>query len=153
MSLIVTLPDNKLGVNDNIAVDAICNSIANNGNFIKQLSAYDYTNSKFNYLLGNAIIPNETVLTDNGFYHHRYIISVSDNSRIIPPVPQLTQYHSNEPRCYTYHVILKVESDNIDIEFYNMVSIGTNQNIFNTGTYHITIKYYIDGSCFYRILK
>ena len=156
MSLITTLPDNKIGTDDIQAVNAISNTLSNNG--LKQYTVthfqYDSGSDTKHYYLNPRITINDiTSIQSNN------IINADSTNTILyytPPQP-----YQNDPyyRCYNTKISLNVTyptnisfSDPYGIQFIDMG--GINQTSLPIGKYYLIFKYYLrDYVYFYRILK
>ena len=153
MSLITTLPDNKIGPADDIqAVNTISNILSNNGS--KQYTVYGSrsfgTNTTYFYINPYITVNGITSVQSN------VIINVNSYNTVLYYVtPQPYQYNSLN-RCYSIKVSLNVTYPTT-ISFYGTQFIdmgGINQTTFPIGKYYLIFKYYLeDNVCFYRILK
>jgi hypothetical protein len=156
MSLITTLPDNKIGADDIHAVNAISNTLSNNGSKQYNVIRFQYnsgSDTKHYFLNPHIII--------NGAYsvQSNVIINAdSANTVLYYAAPQSYQYNSYN-RCYNIKVSLNVTYPTT-ISFYGPNGTqfidmgGINQTTLPIGKYYLIFKYYLeDNVCFYRILK
>ena len=156
MSLITTLPDNKIGADDIQAVNAISNALSNNGS--KQ-----YNVIRFQHNLGldtKHYFLNPHVDINGVFSVQSNVIIDLDsaNTVLYHAMPQPYQYNSYN-RCYNIKVSLNVTYPT-NISFYGpngtqfIDMSGLNQTSLPIGKYYLIFKYYLgDYVCFYRILK
>jgi hypothetical protein len=156
MSLISTLPDNKIGADDIHAVNAISNALSSNGS--KQ-----YTVNRFQYNSGSdtkLYFLNPHIIINGAYSVQSNVIINADstNTVLYYATPQPYQ-HNSYNRCYNIKVSLNVTYPTT-ISF--VVTIGTqfidmggiNQTTLPIGKYYLIFKYYLeDNVCFYRILK
>ena len=156
MSLITTLPDNKIGADDIQAVNAISNTLSNNGSnqYTVNHSQYDSgSDTKHYYLNPQHIDINGVWVQSNNI-----INADSANTVLYYAPPQLYQYNSYN-RCYNIKISLNVTYPT-NISFYGPNGTpfidmgGINQTSLPIGKYYLIFKYYLeDNVCFYRILK
>ena len=153
MSLITTLPDNKIGADDIQAVNAICETLSING--IKQYTVNHFqynsgTDTKHFYLNPHTDINGVWVVQSNVI-----INADSTNTVLYHAMPQPYQYNSYN-RCYNTKISLNVTYPT-NISFYGTQFIdmpGLNQTSLPIGKYYLIFKYYLgENVCFYRILK
>ena len=158
MSLITTLPDNKIGADDIQAVNAISNALSNNG--LKQ-----YTVTHFQYDSGSDTkhyYLNPQHIDINGVFsvQSNVIIDLdSTNTVLYYSMPLPYQYGFSFNRCYNIKVSLNVTYPT-NISFYGPNGTqfidmgGINQTSLPIGKYYLIFKYYLETNvCFYRILK
>lgn len=156
MSLITTLPDNKIGADDIQAVNAISNALSNNGSEQYNVHGFYYdsgSDTKYYYLNPHVTI--------NGVFsvQSNVIIDLdSANTVFRYDTPQPYQYNSIN-RCYNIKVSLNVTYPT-NISFYGPNGTqfidmgGSNQTFLPIGKYYLIFKYYLETNvCFYRILK
>ena len=155
MSLITTLPDNKIGTDDIQAVNAISNALSNNGSKQYTVNHFQYdsgTDTKHFYLNPHTAI--------NGVWVQSNNIINADTTNTVLYYAKLQPYQYNAyNRCYNIKISLNVTYPT-NISFYGPNGIqfidmgGINQTTFPIGKYYLIFKYYIgDYVCFYRILK
>ena len=154
MSLITTLPDNKIGADDIQAVNAISNALSNNGSEQYTVNHFQYnsgSDTKHYYL-------NPQHIDINGVFsvQSNNIINVdSTNTSLHYSTLQPYQYNSYN-RCYNIKVSLNVTYPT-NVSFYGTQFIdmsGLNQTSLPIGKYYLIFKYYLEENvCFYRILK
>ena len=153
MSLITTLPDNKIGADDIQAVNAISNSLSSNGSKQYNVRGFYYdSGSDTKYYLLNP----RTTINDITSVQSNVIINVNSYNTVLYYVtPQVYQYNSLN-RCYSIKVSLNVTYPT-NISFYGTQFIdmgGINQTSLPIGKYYLIFKYYLgDYVYFYRILK
>ena len=159
MSLITTLPDNKIGADDIQAVNAISNALSNNG-------LNQYTVNHFQYESGSDTkyyqLNPHTTINDITSVQSNVIIDLdSANTVFRYETPQSYQYNSINSinRCYNIKVSLNVTYPT-NISFYGpngtqfIDMSGLNQTSLPIGKYYLIFKYYLETNvCFYRILK
>lgn len=153
MSLITTLPDNKIGADDIQAVNAISNALSNNGSEQYTVNHFQYdsgSDTKHFYLNPHIDINGVWVVQSN------VIMDLdSTNTVLYHSMPLSYQYNSYN-RCYNIKVSLNVTYPT-NISFYGTQFIdmsGLNQTSLPIGKYYLIFKYYLeDNVCFYRILK
>lgn len=157
MSLITTLPDNKIGADDIQAVNAISNALSNNGSKQYNVHGFRYdsdTDTKHYFLNPHVDI--------NGIFgvQSNVIMDLdSANTCLYYSASQSYQYGSSINRCYNIKVSLNVTyptnisfDDTNGIQFIDMS--GLNQTSLPIGKYYLIFKYYLETNvCFYRILK
>ena len=157
MSLITTLPDNKIGAADDIqAVNAISNTLSNNGSKQYTVNRFQHnfgTDTKY-YFLNPHIIVNDIVWVQSNVI----INADTTNTILYYATPQVYQYNSYN-RCYNIKISLNVTYPT-NISFYGPNGTpfidmgGINQTSLPIGKYYLIFKYYLeDNVCFYRILK
>ena len=156
MSLITTLPDNKIGADDIQAVNAISNTLSNNGS--KQYNVHDFyydsgSDTKYYHLTPRTTINDITSVQSN------VIINVDSTNTVLWYTPENYQYnyqYNAYNRCYNIKVSLNVTYPT-NISFYGTQFIdmfGLNQTSLPIGKYYLIFKYYLETNvCFYRILK
>ena len=157
MSLITTLPDNKIGADDIQAVNAISNALSSNG-------LNQYTVNHFQYESGSDtkhyfLNPHVDI---NGVFsvQSNVIIDLdSANTCLYYSGSESYQYGSSINRCYNIKVSLNVTYPT-NISFYGpngtqfIDMSGLNQTSLPIGKYYLIFKYYLETNvCFYRILK
>ena len=108
MSLITTLPDNKIGADDIQAVNAISNALSNNGS--KQ-----YTVNHFQYNSGSDAkhyVLNPHIDINGVFSVQSNVIINADstNTVLYYTMPQNYQYGYSYNRCYNIKVMVIVNS-------------------------------------------
>lgn len=155
MSLITTLPDNKIGVDDIHAVDAISNALSSNGLKQYTVNRFQYnsgTDTKHFYLNPHTDINGVWVQSNN------IINADTTNTVLYYPVPQPYQFNAYN-RCYNTKISLNVTYPTT-ISFFGLNNTpiidmgGINQTTFPIGKYYLIFKYYLgENVCFYRILK
>ena len=153
MSLITTLPDNKIGAGDIHAVNAISNALSNNGS--KQYNVrgfyYDSGSDTKHYVLNPHIDINGVFSVQS----NNIINADSTNTVLYYAMPQVYQYNTFN-RCYNIKISLNVTYPTT-ISFYGIQFIdmsGLNQTSLPIGKYYLIFKYYLEENvCFYRILK
>ena len=156
MSLITTLPDNKIGADDIQTVNAISNALSNNGSEQYNVHRFYYdsgSDTKYYQL-------NPHVDINGGFSVQSNVIIDLDSTNTVlyysSPLPY--QYDWAYNRCYNIKVSLNVTYPT-NISFYgpNGTFIdmgGLNQTSLPIGKYYLIFKYYLETNvCFYRILK
>ena len=156
MSLITTLPDNKIGADDIQAVNAISNALSNNGSNQYTVTHFQYesgSDTKHYYLNPHIDINGVFSVQSNNI-----INADSTNTVLYYAMPQVYQYNSLN-RCYNIKVSLNVTYPT-NISFYGPNSTqfidmsGLNQTLLPIGKYYLIFKYYLETNvCFYRILK
>jgi hypothetical protein len=155
MSLITTLPDNKIGADDIQAVNAISNALSNNGSnqYIVTHFQYESGSDSKHYFLNPHITVNDIASVQSNVI----INADSTNTVLYYAMPQVYQYNSLN-RCYSIKVSLNVTyPTNISFIGSNTPFIdmgGINQTSLPIGKYYLIFKYYLEENvCFYRILK
>ena len=157
MSLITTLPDNKIGADDIQAVNAISNALSNNGSKQYNVHGFYYdsgSNTKYYQLNPHTTINDITSVQSN------VIIDLdSANTCLYYSGSESYQYGSSINRCYNTKVSLNVTYPT-NISFYGpngtqfIDMSGLNQTSLPIGKYYLIFKYYLETNvCFYRILK
>ena len=154
MSLITTLPDNKIGADDIQAVNAICETLSINGIKQSNIAGYYYqseTDTKY-YFLNPHITVNDIVSVQS----NNIINADSANTVLYYTPSQPYQYNNLYNRCYNVKISLNVTYP-ANISFYGTQFIdtgGLNQTSLPIGKYYLIFKYYLgDYVYFYRILK
>jgi hypothetical protein len=151
MSLISTLPDNKIGADDIHAVNAISNALSSNGSKQYNVHGFYYdsgSDTKYYHLNPRTII---NVQSNN-------IINADSTNTYLYSTPENYQYNSYN-RCYNIKLVLNVTyPTNISFNGTNGIQFidmgGINQTSLPIGKYYLIFKYYLeDNVCFYRILK
>ena len=155
MSLITTLPDNKIGADDIQAVNAISNALSNNGSKQYTVTHFQYdSGSDTKYYLLNP----HTDINGVWVQSNNIINADTTNTDLYYAMPQPYQYNAFN-RCYNIKLVLNVTyPTNISFSSYNGISFidmgGINQTSFPIGKYYLIFKYYLEENvCFYRILK
>lgn len=156
MSLITTLPDNKIGADDIQAVNAISNALSNNGSKQYNVIRFQYNSGSDtkHYLLNPHVVINWVFSVQSNV-----IMDLdSTNTVLYYATPQPYQYNSLN-RCYNIKISLNVTYPT-NISFYGPNSTqfidmsGLNQTSLPIGKYYLIFKYYLETNvCFYRILK
>ena len=156
MSLITTLPDNKIGADDIQAVNAISNALSSNGSKQYTVNHFQYnsgTDTKHFYLNPHTDINGVWVVQSNVI-----INADTTNTVLYYALPQPYQYYSLN-RCYNIKISLNVTYPT-NISFYGINGTqfidmgGINQTSLPIGKYYLIFKYYLETNvCFYRILK
>ena len=161
MSLITTLPDNKIGADDIQAVNAISNALSNNGSKQYNVIQFQYnsgSDTKHYYLNPHVDI--------NGIFgvQSNVIIDLDSANTVFRYDTtslsyQYGGYGGSINRCYTTKVSLNVTYPT-NISFFGSNGIqfidmgGLNQTFLPIGKYYLIFKYYLETNvCFYRILK
>ena len=157
MSLITTLPDNKIGADDIQAVNAISNALSSNGSnqYTVNRSQYNMVTDTKHYFLNPHIDINGVFV---GVQSNTIINADSTNTVLYYVMPQFYQYNSLN-RCYNIKLVLNVTyPTNISFSGPNSTQFidmgGINQTSLPIGKYYLIFKYYLETNvCFYRILK
>lgn len=153
MSLITTLPDNKIGADDIHAVNAISNALSNNGSEQYNVHGFYYdsgSDTKHFYLNPHIDINGVWVVQSN------VIMDLDSTNTVLYHSMTLPYQYNSYNRCYNIKVSLNVTYPT-NISFYGTQFIdmsGLNQTSLPIGKYYLIFKYYLeDNVCFYRILK
>jgi hypothetical protein len=163
MSLISTLPDNKIGADDIQAVNAISNALSSNGSKQYNVHGFYYdsgSDTKYYHLTPRTTINDITSVQSN------VIINVDSTNTILYYTPEYYQY--NPPGYYQYNSYNRYYNIKLslnvtyptNISFYGTNNLpfidmgGINQTSLPIGKYYLIFKYYLENNvCFYRILK
>ena len=153
MSLITTLPDNKIDADDIHAVNAISNALSSNGSNQYNVHGFYYdsgSDTKHYYL--------NPYIDINGVFsvQSNVIINADTTNTVLYQSMSLVYQYNSFNRCYNTKVSLNVTYPT-NISFYGTTFIdmgGINQTSLPIGNYYLIFKYYLgDNVCFYRILK
>lgn len=155
MSLITTLPDNKIGADDIQAVNAISNALSNNGSEQYNVHGFYYdsgSDTKYYQL-------NPYVAINGVFSVQSNVIIDLDSANTVFRYDTTSLSYQSYNRCYTTKVSLNVTYPT-NISFYRTNGTqfidmsGLNQTSLPIGKYYLIFKYYLETNvCFYRILK
>lgn len=155
MSLITTLPDNKIGADDIQAVNAISNALSSNGSNQYNVHGFYYdsgSDTKYYQL-------NPHVGINGIFSVQSNVIIDLDSANTVFRYDTVQHQYDVYGRCYTTKVSLNVTYPT-NISFYGTNGTqfidmsGLNQTSLPIGKYYLFFKYYLeDNVCFYRILK
>lgn len=155
MSLITTLPDNKIGADDIQAVNAISNALSNNGSKQYNVHGFYYdsgSDTKYYQL-------NPRIDINGVFSVQSNVIMDLDSANTVFRYDTTSLSYLSYNRCYTTKVSLNVTYPT-NISFYGTNGTqfidmsGLNQTSLPIGKYYLIFKYYLeDNVCFYRILK
>ena len=156
MSLITTLPDNKIGVDDIQAVNAISNALSNNGSEQYNVHGFYYdSGSDTKYYQLNPHVSINGIFV--GVKSNVIIDLDSANTVFRYEMSQPYNYGSSINRCYNIKVSLNVTYPT-NISFYGpngtqfIDMSGLNQTSLPIGKYYLIFKYYLETNvCFYLL--